>query len=101
MLIGALLAFCDQRMAGSTLQISLDTEAGNGSTTNQLTVRMLPGHAPAVPDVSGVPSLTEPAAVDRPVRHIDWSDVEAMAGLFGVAVTRDAGYLAVGLPTTS
>lgn len=100
-LVGALLAFCDQRIAGSTLQISLNTEAGNGSTTNQLTLRMLPGHAPAVPDVSGIPDWTEPPAVDRPVRHIDWSDVEAMAGLFGVTVTRGAGYLAVGLPTTS
>ena len=84
-LVGALLAFCDQRTAGSTLQISLHTETENGSTANQLMLRMLPGDAPVVP------------SADRPSRPMDWPDVEAMAGSFGVAVTRGEGYLALGL----
>lgn len=100
-LVGALLAFCDKRTAGSTLQISLNSEAGNGNTANQLMLRMLLVDVPAVPDVSGVPGLTEPPAVDRPVRRIDWPDVEAMAGSFGVAVKRGDGYLVVGLPKAS
>ena len=92
LLVGALLAFCDQRMAGSRLQISLDTEAGNGTPANRLMLRMLPGDAPEVP---GVP------AVDRSSRLIDWADVEAMSRSFGVTLERGGGWLAVGLPKAS
>ena len=91
-LVGALLAFCDQRTAGGILQISLDTEAGNTTAANRLTLRMLAG---AMPDD---PGLTEPPAIDRQSRRIDWPDVEAMAGTFRVAVARGEGWLAVDLP---
>jgi hypothetical protein len=97
-LVGALLAFCDQRMVGGTLQISLDAEAGNNTTANRLMLRMLPRDASAVPGVPEIPELTVSPAIDRPSRSIDWADVEAMAGSFGVAVARGEGYLAVGLP---
>ena len=94
-LVGALLAFCDQRMAGHTLQISLDTEGENGTTANRLMLRMLPGEVPEVP------GLTESSATDRPSRSIDWPDVAAMAGSFRVTMERGDGYLALGLPEAS
>ena len=94
-LIGALLAFCDQRMAGTTLQISLDAEAENDTAANRLMLRMLPGD---VPEVLG---LTEPPAIDRPSRCIDWPDVEAMASSFGVTMARGEGFVVVGLPNVS
>ena len=91
-LVGALLAFCDQRRAGSMLQISLDSEAENLSTANRLMLRMLPGDATEVSDSP---------TIDRPLRRIDWTDIEAMAASFGVAVARGDGWLAVGLPKAS
>ena len=94
-LVGALLAFCDQRMTGTTLQISLDAEAGNNTAPNRLMLRMLPG------DVASVSGLTESPAMGRPLRRIDWPDVEAMARSFGVTMERGDGYLAVGLPKVS
>jgi len=94
-LVGALLAFCDQRTAGTVLQISLEAEAGSDSSADRLMLRMLPG------DVTEVPGLTGSPAMGLPSRRIDWSDVEAMAGAFGVALERGDGYLAVGLPETS
>lgn len=96
-LVGALLAFCDQRMVGSTLQISLETEDGNTPAANRLMLRMLPDD---VADVAGVGSNGAPG-LDRQSRRIDWPDVEAMAGPFGVAVARGEGWLAVGLPKVS
>ena len=93
-LVGALLAFCDQRMVGSTLQISMETEGGNTPAANRLMLRMLSGD---VADVASAGSSGAPG-LDRQSRRIDWTDVEAMAGPFGVAVARGEGWLAVGLP---
>jgi len=94
-LVGALLAFCDQRMTGSTLQISLEVETGNNTAPNRLMLRMLPG------DVAAVSGLTDSPAMGHLSRRIDWPDVEAMARSFGVTMDRGDGYLAVGLPKTS
>ena len=94
-LMGALLAFCDQRMAGSTLQVSLDVEAGDNTAAHRLMLRMLPGDAPETPGVTYSP------AMGCPPRRIDWADVKAMADSFGVAMELGDGYLALGLPKTS
>jgi hypothetical protein len=94
-LVGALLAFCDQRMTGTTLQISLEVEVGNNTAPNRLMLRMLPG------DLPEAPGLTEFPAMDLPSRRIDWLDVEAMTRSFEVTMERGDGYLAVGLPKTS
>lgn len=83
-LIGALLAFCDQRTAGGVLQISLET----GSDLH-LMLRMLPG--------SAARTQSPPDAVPRS-RDIAWEDVEAMAQSLGVAMARGEGWLALGLP---
>lgn len=106
LLVGALLAFCDQRMAGTMLQISLDREAENGTPANRLMLRMLLGDAPDVPhapdepdtpDASDVPDMP---SIDSSSRLIDWADVEAMSRSFGVTLERGDGWLAVGLPST-
>lgn len=94
-LMGALMAFCDQRMAGSTLQVSLDVDAGGNIAAHRLMLRMLPGDAPETPGV------TDSKAMGRPPRRIDWADVKAMADSFGVAMELGDGYLALGLPKTS
>jgi len=94
-LVGAVLAFCDQRMAGSTLQVSLDVEAGDNTAAHRLMLRMLPGDSP------DAPGLTDSSAMGLASRRIDWADVEAMAGTFGVAMERGDGYLTLGLPKTS
>jgi len=88
-LMGALLAFCDQRTVGSTLQVSLEAEGGNSNAASRLMLRMLHGHATC---------LNESAAIDRQSRAIDWADVEAMARSFGAPTTRGEGWLSLDLP---
>jgi hypothetical protein len=85
--IGALLAFCDQRTPGTTLTICLERE--NNASGDLLAVRMLP-----------VESAVVPVATDtnRKYRPIDWPDVEAMAGSLGVAMVRGNGWLTLALP---
>lgn len=94
-LVGALLAFCDQRTAGRILEISLETDAENDAAVNRVMLRMRPGDAPEVPGLTGL------LGMDRAARRIDWSDVEAMAGSFRVSIVRGDGWLAVALPKCS
>ena len=86
-LMGALLAFCDQRTEGKTLQVTC-VAAGN-QQASQLQLRMLAGDA-------GTP----PASLDvvRKYRLIDWLDVEAMAKSFSANLERGDGWLKVDLP---
>lgn len=91
-LLGALLAFCDQRTAGKIVQIRLVTEGGSATPVNRLMLRMMPG------DEAEAPVRSELPAMDRHSRRIDWFDVEAMAGTFAVTVARGDGWLALGLP---
>ena len=88
-LMGALLAFCDQRTAGSTLQVSVEAGPANDPAVSRLMLRMLPG---------GVATLSAPADPVRKSRNIDWQDVEAMAGSFGVSLSRGEGWLGLDLP---
>lgn len=89
--MGALLAFCDQRTTGHTLQLTLEPTSGSSDASGALLLRMLPGEA-----------LNEPvskASQDK-FRKIDWDDVEAMAGSFNVTMARGEGWLRLGLPKT-
>lgn len=87
-LMGALLAFCDQGTVGNTLQITLESGTGN-SDTRGLLLRMLPG------DISTSPASTE---INRQSRAIDWPDVEALAGPFNVTMARGEDWLMLSLP---
>jgi hypothetical protein len=88
LLMGALLAFCDQRSAGSALQVTLET----GGPTDRLLLRMLPG------DPCKSPASTD---TDRKSRTIDWPDVQAMADSFNVAMERGEGWLTLGVPKSN
>ena len=88
-LMGALLAFCDQRTAGSILRISVEAGAESGSGDLRLMLHMLPGDAAA--------SAASPA-IERKPRSIDWHDVEAMARSFGARISRGEGWLSLDLP---
>ncbi len=88
-LLGALLAFCDQRTVGGTLRASLESEVGNSQGTTRLMLRMLHDHATRLP---GSPEI------DRKSRSIDWADVQAMARSFGASMSRGEGWLSLDLP---
>ncbi len=86
-LMGALLAFCDQRTQGSTLQVTYSDADSHQS--GQLRLEMLPedaGKSPASLDIV------------RKYRLIDWPDVQAMARSFNVRLERGDGWLTLGLP---
>jgi hypothetical protein len=89
LLMGAFLAFCDQHSVGGTLHVSIEAGTRNDGLARRLMLRMLPGSAARSP----VP----PDAV-RKFRNIDWLDVEAMAGSFGVSMVRGEGWIALELP---
>ena len=86
--MGALLAFCDQRTAGGTLQVTFEA-ATDSHPAHRLQLRLQPGDA-------GKP----PAFQDlvRKCRLMDWPDVQAMARSFGVTVTQGDGWLTLDLP---
>ena len=86
-LMGALLALCDQRSQGSALQVTYT--AAHGHQSGQLRLEMLP-------DDAG----TSPVSLDivRKYRLMDWPDVEAMAQSFSVKLERGDGWLTLGLP---
>lgn len=88
-LMGALLAFCDQGTVGNTLQITLESGTGNTDTRDQLLLRMLPG------DSATSPASTE---TNRQSRAIGWPDVEALAGSFNVTMARGEDWLMLSLP---
>ena len=86
--MGALLAFCDQRTTGRSLQVTLQP-AINGHQGSQLQLRMLPDDAGPSP-----PCLD----IVRKYRLIDWPDVQAMARSLRVKVEHGDGWLTLGLP---
>ena len=89
-LVGALLAFCDQRTPGGTLQATLEVEDGNShGVATRLMLRMLHDQATRLP---------ESPASERKSRGIDWADVEAMARSFGASMSRGEGWLSLDLP---
>ena len=86
-LMGALLAFCDQRTAGSTLQVT--SAAADGNQSSRLELRMLPD------DAGNLPASLD---IVRKYRLIDWPDVQAMARSFSVKMARGDGWLTLELP---
>ena len=87
--MGALLAFCDQHIASSTLEVTFQQAAENGQHAGQLQLRMLPGDAGK-----------SPASADavRKARRIGWPDVQAMAQSCGVEMAQGDGWLTLDLP---
>lgn len=104
LLMGALLAFCDQATGAGTLHIGLESGSGkgkgnghgnvngNGSAAIRLMLRSLPG---------GVVDMPPPADSAHKYRSLDWPDVEAMAGVFGVAMTRGKDWVILDLPNAA
>ena len=86
-LVGALLAFCDQGVAGGTLQVTY-AFADTGQA-GQLRLEML------LNDTAKLPTSMD---IVRKYRLIDWPDVEAMAKSFSVKLERGDGWLTLGLP---
>jgi len=85
--MGALLAFCDQHVAGGTLHVTF--EAADSQHPGRLQLRMLPG------DTGRSPAFDD---VVRKYRMIGWSDVQAMARSCGVQMARGDGWLTLDLP---
>ena len=94
-LMGALLAFCDQRTPGSILRVSVETGAESGSGDVRLMLRMLPGNAAAF---AASAASAASSATDRKPRSIDWHDVKAMTRSFGARMSRGEGWLSLDLP---
>jgi hypothetical protein len=104
LLIGALLAFCDQRTPGDILQITLKA-AGQSSDTGDmaaaLMLRMLSSNqlgALDTPDLANSANSRDSADTQRQSRLIEWCDVQALADAFHVTMTRGEGWLILGLP---
>jgi hypothetical protein len=87
--MGALLAFCDQRVAGSTLEVTFHEAASDSQHTGRLQMQMLPGDAGK-----------SPASLDgmRKPRAIGWADVQAMADSCSVKMAHGDGWLTLDLP---
>ncbi len=89
LLMGALLAFCDEPAVSGILQVGLEDAYENGSATRRLMLRVLPG---------GDSALHTPADHVHKFRSIEWQDVEAMAASAGLAMERGENWLALDLP---
>ena len=87
--MGALLAFCDHRVAGGSLQVTFEAAAADSQQSGRLQLRMLPDA-----------TQKSPASLDivRKYRLINWSDVQAMARSFSVKLERGDGWLTLELP---
>ena len=86
--VSAVLAFCDQRVAGHTLEVTCPDAAVGSQPAGVLQMRMLagnPGKSPAFP-----------ASMRKP-RLIDWADVQAIAESCGVDMARCEGWLTLDL----
>ena len=88
-LMGALLAFCDQCVAGGTLQVTFDAATADTQQPGRLQLRMLPG------EVEKSPSSVEGG---RKYRTIGWPDVAAMAQACGTQMARGDAWLTLDLP---
>ena len=86
--MGALLAFCDQRVEGNTLDVTFQAAATDSHHTGRLQMQMLPGDA-------GKPPVS-PGRMRKP-RLIGWADVQAMADSCGVEMARGDGWLTLDL----
>jgi hypothetical protein len=86
--MGALLAFCDQRSVGATLQVTFEA-ATHSHQSGLLHLRML------LDDAQKAPASLD---IVRKYRMIGWADVQAMARSFSVTLERGDGWLTLELP---
>lgn len=86
--MGALLAFCDQRSAGTALQVTFEA-ATHSHPGGRLQLRML------LDDIQKSPASLD---IVRKYRMIGWADVQAMAKSFSVKLERGEGWLTLELP---
>ena len=86
--MGALLAFCDQRSAGTALQVTFEA-ATHSHPGGRLQLRML------LDDIQKSPASLD---IVRRYRMIGWADVQAMARSFSVKLERGEGWLTLELP---
>ena len=86
--MGALLAFCDQRSAGTALQVTFEA-ATHSHPGGRLQLRML------LDDIQKSPASLD---IVRKYRMIGWADVQAMARSFSVKLERGEGWLTLELP---
>lgn len=87
-LVGAILAFCDQVSKGGELHVSVAGTGQNGAADSQRRLLV---------KVVSDPAANAPPAADK-ARRIDWLDVQAMADSFGVQATCGEGWVTLGLP---
>jgi hypothetical protein len=92
-LVGALLAFCDQQTDSATLNVSLTSADAHSSFVQQLHFQLQP--RPIAPDGNKSVELLGDA---RQHRLINWLDVEALAHAHCVQLLRGDGWLTMGLP---
>ena len=86
--MGALLAFCDQRTLGTTLQVTFEA-ATHSHQSGRLQLRML------LDDTQKSPASLD---IVRKYRMIGWADVQAMARSFSVKLEQGDGWLTLELP---
>jgi hypothetical protein len=84
-LIGALLAFCDQTTTGGSLKVTLEAGSKDTDQPTQLMLCILPGGTDKAPKIITNNNI-EP-------RSIDWADIQALAGLFDVNMARGDQWL--------
>lgn len=81
-LMGAMLAFCDQHAVSGFLEVTLEP-------AGRLHLRLRPGDAGQLPESFDVVQKT---------RLIDWPDVQAMATACGIEMAQGDGWLTLDLP---
>ena len=91
--IGALLAFCDQTTSGGSLKVTLEAGPKDTDQPTQLMLRILPGGTDKAPKITTNNNI-EP-------RSIDWTDIQALAGLFDVNMARGDQWLMLDMSACS
>lgn len=90
-LMGALLAFCDQHAEGGNLRVSFKPDIAEINALGQIQLQLQRplGAANKLPELQNVLCRS---------RLIQWTDVQAMAEASSVQMTRGDGWLSLGLP---
>ena len=84
--VGALLAFCDQSTTGGTLRLKIQAQPKDTNKPDQLLLSIVHGNTNRV---------SSHADVIRKSRCIDWADVQAMADWLSVTMVQGDGWVAM------
>ena len=87
--VGALLAFCDQHPEGGSLQVTFKPANSKSGLSGQLRLQLRSDAAVKLPETKQL----APAS-----RLIDWMDLQAMAQSTNVQMARGEGWLTLDLP---